>query len=92
MRRVSEAAFKIAKVLLLMAGVMPAILFAETADKDGFDLLRGFSREIYVMAEKNGGSVEQWDLAEAELISAFERLQKRGRWISPNGTAKGAPC
>jgi hypothetical protein len=61
-----------------MAGFMPAILFAETADKDGFDLLRGFSREIYVMAEKNGGSVEQWDLAEAEIISAFERLQKTG--------------
>jgi hypothetical protein len=57
---------------------MPAILFAEAPEKDGFDLLRGFSRDIYAMAEKNGGTIAQWDLAEAERVSAFERLQKTG--------------
>ena len=62
-------------LLILLAGLWPACLLAQDLPKSGLEALTQFTRTIYVIGEKTGGSPEEWLLAEQQLIANLDALR-----------------
>lgn len=61
-------------LLILLAGLWPACLLAQDLPKSGLEALKRFTRAIYVIGERTGGSPEEWLSAEKQLIANLDAL------------------
>ena len=68
------------------------IAFAQSSDGKSetlFEIMKQFSNAIYQMAERNGGSVAQWNAAEANTLKKLEDISLESKHLLAARNKKG---